>query len=106
MPIKGQQALIDFVSRGGGLIANAWTVWKWVAQENDYFVQRGGLERLGSLLPVRRMSLRGYTFDTQTLTLTAATADPVLMNDLPPSFSFWVGTENLEAGTEALLAPL
>src|SRR5215510_8861112 len=42
MPIKGQQALVDFVSRGGGLIANAWTVWKWAAQYNDYFVQQGG----------------------------------------------------------------
>src|SRR5262245_40060807 len=106
MPIKGQQALVDFVSRGGGLIANAWTVWKWAAQYNDYFVQQGGLERLGSLLPVQRISLRGYTYDTRGLTLTEATRDPVLMSGIPPSFSFGVDTNTQdEVGAEALLVP-
>jgi hypothetical protein len=106
MPIKGQQALVDFVSRGGGLIANAWTVWKWAAQYNDYFVLQGGLERLGSLLPVQRISLRGYTYDTGGLTLTEATRDPVLMRGIPPSFSFGVDTNTQdEVGAEALLAP-
>ena len=83
MPIKGQDALVDFVSRGGGLIANAWTVWKWVAQPHDYFFEFGGLERLGSLLPVQRISGHGFTFDTQTLTLTQATPDSALMPGLP-----------------------
>src|SRR5262249_6718107 len=104
MPIKGQQALLDFVSRGGGLIANAFTYWKRTAKENDYFVMRGGLERLGQLLPVQRISFP-FIIDTETLTLTEAIWDPVLMSGIPPSFSFWVGTDIYEQGSQALLVP-
>src|SRR5262245_11373784 len=84
MPIKGQQALVDFVSRGGGLIANAWTVWKWSAQDRDYYFGQRGLELLGQLLPVQPISLN--TLGTQTLTLTETTPDPVLKGGIPPSF--------------------
>src|SRR5262245_58480463 len=84
MPIKGQQALVDFVSRGGGLIANAWTVWKWAAQDRDYYFGQRGLELLGQLLPVQPISLN--TLGTQTLTLTETTPDPVLKGGIPPSF--------------------
>jgi hypothetical protein len=104
MPIAGQQALVDFVSRGGGLIANAFTYWKWTARNGDYFVLGAGLERMGRLLPVQRISFP-YIIETETLTLIEATPEPVLMSGIPPSFSFWVGTENFEQGTQALLVP-
>jgi type 1 glutamine amidotransferase len=95
MPITGQQALVDFVSNGGGLIANAWTFWKWAAQDNDYFVGRPGLERLGILFPIQRVRIRNQGLvwpwlpdRTAPLTLRQGTPDPVLTSGIPQSFSF------------------
>jgi hypothetical protein len=103
MPTEGQDALVDFISRGGGLITNAWAVWKWTVGA-DYFWGRSGLEHLGLLFPLERVSNYGYTNRDGTLTLMESTTDPILSRGMPSSFSFWVDGLD-EAGTEAFLVP-
>jgi hypothetical protein len=104
MPSQGQDALVDFVSKGGGLITNGWAIWKWALPGDDYVWGRPGFARLGLVFPVERISHDGWNIDG-TLTLTEATPDPILSNGIPASFSFWADSLGIEAGLEAFLKP-
>jgi hypothetical protein len=108
MPIAGQQALLDFVSKGGGLIANAWIFWQWTAQVHDYFVGGPGLENLGVLFPIQRKQGEARSvLGRSVFTLTQATPAQLLTRALPQSFSFMLN--NLiyggDRGSEACLVP-
>jgi hypothetical protein len=104
MPSRGQEALVDFVSKGGGLITNAWAVWKWALPSEDYVWGRPGLARLSVVFPVERFSHEGWNRDG-TLMLEAAAPDPILSGGIPSSFSFWLDQLGYEAGFEAFLWP-
>ena len=74
MPLAGQEALVDFVSKGGGLVTAEWTVWKWATSGAGYpflqpFVE--SFAHLGDIFPVHRISTYGYSS-----TLTYAQASP------------------------------
>jgi hypothetical protein len=104
MPSEGQEALVDFVSRGGGLVTSAWAVLKWTSPPCcEYFWGRPGLARLGVVLPLERISNYGWPNGTLTLTLTEATPDPILTRGIPSPFSFLVDT--VEDSSEAFLMP-
>ena len=99
MPLAGQEALVSFVSNGGGLITAEWTAWKWATEKNSSYVFTGSFARLGVLFPVQRINDYGYS---NTLTYTQDTPDSLLNNGIPPSFAFLV--DEIE-GTETFLVP-
>jgi hypothetical protein len=98
MPEAGQEALVNFVSSGGGLITTEWTVWKWASKGGTYPFS-GSFARLGELFPVEKNDNYGYS---STLTYTQAASDPTLNSELPASFTF--PTDDIE-GTEAYFVP-
>src|SRR5262245_8563699 len=103
MPLAGQEALVDFVSKGGGLVTAEWTVWKWATSGAGYPLLQPFVESfayLGDIFPVYRISTYGYS---STLTYAQASPNALLNNGLPPAFEFPV--DDVE-GTEMFLFPL
>lgn len=77
MPADGQQNIFDFVSNGGGLVTNEWTVWKAAAQ--------GSFEILNPYFPAELDT----PFSTlASLTFTQVQPDPILNAGLPTEFTF------------------
>ncbi len=91
MPISGQTALLNYVNGGGGLLTGEWTVWG--------NAQEGFNTILAPLLPV--IPSGGYNYVTP-ITYTQATANSVLNNGLPSSFTF---NADDSGGTEAYFQP-
>jgi hypothetical protein len=92
MPDAGQTALVNFVTSGGGLVTNEWTIWKTAAQDNFNILQ--------SVFPVvPTVPFNGAA----TTTLSLVTADPVLNAGLPNSFD--VPLESI-SGTETFFTSL
>jgi hypothetical protein len=91
MPPAGQDSLLQFVNRGGGLITGEWTVWKWGAS--------GDFASLSRIFPVG--STTDYSEDTS-ITYTEATPDPLINTAVPFSFGF---RSDYFDGTESVLTP-
>jgi hypothetical protein len=91
MPSAGQTALLNYVNGGGGLLTGEWTVWSNAA--------RGYNTILAPLFPV----IPSTTFDYNSpITYTQATANAILDNGLPSSFTF--NADN-NGGTETYFQP-
>lgn len=85
MPVSGQQALINFVSQGGGLVAGAGVA---VLQ-----LSQGDFSTLGTALPA--MSEAVDTSNSP-LVFTSLTSDPAINAGLPSTFSFTAGGDDTE----------
>ena len=78
MPLSGQQALVNYVNSGGGLVTSEWLM-------QDYVY----LHQFQTLFPVLPFS-PGYDVATSNtpITFSALTTDPVMNAKLPNSFTF------------------
>jgi hypothetical protein len=89
MPVAGQDAIVSFVSGGGGLVTTEWLIWN--------INSAGKHQNLSPIVPVT-----GGPFNHATnTTYTQQTADPVVGNGMPGSFTFSV---NNISGSESFLA--
>jgi para-nitrobenzyl esterase len=91
MPIDGQNALVNFVSQGGGLVTSEWTIWMSAFRP---------FQVLKPILPV--VTTDRYSEKRDPITYTVMTADPVLNQELPPSLTF---NSDFFYGTETFFAP-
>jgi hypothetical protein len=91
IPAAGQTALLNYVNGGGGLLTGEWTVWNNAALGYNTI--------LAPLLPVIPSSAYNYN---SPITYSQATANSVLNNGLPSSFTF-TGYDN--GGTETYFQP-
>jgi hypothetical protein len=91
MPSGGQTALLNYVSSGGGLLTGEWSVWGNAAE--------GFNTTLAPLFPV--IPSTAYNYSSQ-ITYTQATANAVLNNGLPSSFTF---NADDNGGTETYFQP-
>ena len=92
MPMTGQDALINWVSAGGGLVTGEWTTWKAAGTFT--------LVNLTNIMAVTPSA--NYGFEA-TMTLTQVTADPVINAGLPSQFQFLV--TNIGGGTNTVMLP-
>jgi hypothetical protein len=76
MPAGGQKALLEFVSRGGGLVTGEWLTWN--------IAEAGRGTVVAPMIPAFTM---GYDY-ASTTTYVQAAEDPIINKALPRSFSF------------------
>jgi hypothetical protein len=91
MPASGQQALVNFVSAGGGLVTGEWTVW--LSHDNNNF------NILADAIPVLPTTLGGWA---ERISYKVQTPDAILNAGLPSKFGF--AADNI-AGTETFFQP-
>ena len=77
MPMSGQQALMNYVSAGGGLVTGAMPIPGTVAQPD--------FQTLGPAIPA---TSSGIGATNNSVTFTALTSNPVMNANLPSSFTF------------------
>ncbi len=77
IPPAGQTALVNYVNGGGGLLTGEWTVWGNAADGHNTI--------LAPVLPVIPSTVFDYS---NPITYTQTTANSVLNNGLPSSFTF------------------
>ena len=90
MPIDGQLAILDVISRGGGFVTTEWSVW------------RSGVGGFPSLLPAFAVEASATFNSTPTTTYTQLTPDAVMNDGVPASFAF---TLDSYSGTNNQLIP-
>lgn len=81
MPATGQQALVNYVDAGGGLVTSEYLIEKSVAQQD--------FQILDAAIPVSVTSIHSTS---SPITFSTLTNDPVLNAKLPSSFTFPVGS--------------
>jgi hypothetical protein len=91
MPKAGQQALVNYVNSGGGLVTSEWVLQKYTTQQD--------FQTLFKVLPMAASTM--YTSNSP-ITFTALTANSVINYNLPGSFSFATGNS---FGSETYYAP-
>jgi len=91
MPEGGQQALLEFVEKGGGIVTSEWVLWKWAAQ--------GSFEILGDAFPCETV---GAFTTTDTTQYNVVTFDEVLSEGLIKLFTF---PNDSFSGTETFISP-
>jgi len=82
MPTSGQQALVNYVNSGGGLVTSEWLL-QGIASEHTF-------QTLSSVLPFSTGSGDIGTINSP-ITFRALTNDPVINANLPSSFTFPAG---------------
>jgi hypothetical protein len=90
MPLAGQNALVQFVSSGGGLVTSEWTTW--MSAFRSFAI-------LAPILPVLPSS--SYS-ENLSITYKQAAPDPVLNNGVPSEFGF---AADSYYGTETFFVP-
>jgi len=93
MPVSGQQALVNYVNSGGGLVTSEYLMEKTVAQ-NDFQV-------LNAAIPVASSNI---LTDNSSITFGKLTSDPVMTAKLPNSFTFQAANPS-GSPTEAYYIP-
>jgi para-nitrobenzyl esterase len=91
IPADGQNALVNFVSEGGGLVTTEWTVWMSTFKS---------FQILKSVFPV--LSTDVYSERRNAITYTQSTEHPVINRDLPSSLTF---NSDFFYGTETFFTP-
>ncbi len=95
MPLSGQNALIGYISNGGGMVTGEFAI-----KNINYSGPNAGLD---PIVP----GVVNFVFDTDTTTYTQVTADPVLNNGVPTSFTSnkrHIDTGATGVGSESRLA--
>ncbi|MBI5375464.1 MAG: Ig-like domain-containing protein [Candidatus Schekmanbacteria bacterium] len=90
MPVSGENALIDFVDSGGGLVTGEWLIWN---------IDSGG--RHTGLDPIIPADMVSWNSASSTSYSQYDISDPILNNGLPSSFTF---SMNSISGSESNLA--
>jgi para-nitrobenzyl esterase len=90
MPLAGQDALVNFISAGGGLVTSEWTI---------YMSVFGGFAALVPVLPV--LPNVSYS-ESRSITYKEAAPDPQLNSGVPSTLTF---TADNYYGTETYFAP-
>jgi len=89
MPVSGENALIDFVDSGGGLVTGEWLIWN---------IDSGG--RHTGLDPIIPADMVSWNSASSTNYSQYDISDPILNNGLPSSFTF---SMNSISGSESNL---
>ncbi len=96
MPQSGQQALINFVTRGGGLVTGA-TIQEW--NSPTFYGEPGVFRTLSTVLPMELT--QGVATSNSPIIFSQLTTDREINAGLPSSFSF----EATSFNTEVLMVP-
>jgi para-nitrobenzyl esterase len=90
MPLAGQNALVNFVSAGGGLVTSEWTIWM------------SAFRSFATLVPILPVLPTAIYSETFSITYREATPDPVLNSGIPSALAFLA---DFSYGTETYFAP-
>ncbi len=90
MPLAGQNALVNFVSAGGGLVTSEWTICM------------SAFRSFAALVPVLPVLPNVSYSESRSITYKEATPDPLLNSGVPSTLTF---TADYYYGTETYFAP-
>ena len=90
MPLAGQNALVNFVSAGGGLVTSEWTIYM------------SAFRSFAAIVPVLPVLPNVSYSESRSITYKEATPDPLLNSGVPSTLTF---TADNYYGTETYFAP-